>query len=109
MNSNSYTSLDRTKGIHLHNLYIDSAWLGNSFALTRLGKLCGDSALSKSCTSEVITLVRKMRPISPFDDGIGVNNPKDLHNEMDLKDLLTGVLAADLWFEGAMRGSPLAQ
>jgi hypothetical protein len=87
---------------HPFDLYLDSASRENTFALTRLGSLCEDGMLDEEMTSRAEDLVCRLRP----------DLPKVLHQREDddvPASMSSMYLAKRFWFEGAVRGNPLAQ
>lgn len=107
---NNISSIGSPPNGHPHILFKQSASLGNSFALARLGSLCEEGKLSPNqCTrSELYSLLQKLRfdrtmtsivPYNPF-----------IPKQIDLDDNLSwSDLAKACWFESAMRGNKMAQ
>jgi hypothetical protein len=94
----------RSTGVSHHpfDLYLDSASRENTFALTRLGSLCEDNMLDEEMTSRANDLLCRLRPDAQL--------PKILRQrEDDSTSMSTMDLAKRFWFEGAVRGNPLAQ
>lgn len=88
--------------LHPHDLYIESASRGNSFALTRLGSLCENSELSDDRESWARKVLLELVKESPAATSLPAN--------MGSMDSLSSVdLAKRFWYEGAIRGNPLAQ
>ena len=84
---------------HPHNLYIRSASLGNAFALTSLGSLCNENALSSEFAAKTRTMLRNLR---------GIGDDETYSREVGAK-AEAKALAIELWHEAAIRGNPLAQ
>jgi hypothetical protein len=87
---------------HPFDLYLDSASRENTFALTRLGSLCDDNMLDEEMTRRATNLARRLRPDSQLP---GLLRPR----EDDNNSMPSTELAKRFWFEGAVRGNPLAQ
>jgi hypothetical protein len=85
---------------HPFDLYLDSASRENTFALTRLGSLCEDNKLDEEMTNRAKDLVCRLRPDSQLPKVL-LRREDDPMSSMDL--------AKRFWFEGAVRGNPLAQ
>ena len=86
-------------------LYLQSASLKNTFALTRMGSLCEEGALSSSKLQiNALKVLDQLRPISnlpiPIQEMISDGGDDD-KTQLDL--------AIRFWFEGAVAGSVLAQ
>jgi hypothetical protein len=83
-------------------LYLESASGQNTFALTLLGSLCEDNMLDEEMTSRAEDLVCRLRPEFQL--------PKVLRQRQnDLTSMSSMDVAKRFWFEGAVRGNPLAQ
>jgi len=74
-----------------HALYLESAMKLNTFALTRMGSLCEEGALSDELLNRSTEAMREIRPSEPF----------DVYGMMSL--------AQKFWLEAALRGNLLAQ
>jgi hypothetical protein len=86
------------------DLYLNSASRENAFALTRLGSLCEDSMLDEAMTSRAKDLVCRLRPDSQLPKALRQREDDAVSTRMSSMDL-----AKRFWFEGAVRGNPLAQ
>ena len=83
-----------------HRLYLSSASRGNTFALTRIGSLFVDNEISTHLEQEALDMLESLRPLSMLP------RPLQLNSNLDSP----GVeIARRCWFEGAVRGNPLAQ
>jgi hypothetical protein len=87
---------------HPHDLYLKSAASGNTFALTKLGSLAQDQELSLERALLGLAVLEKLRPNGdvPFVDEEVVKNDGSIS---------FGALAKRFWYEGAVRGNPMAQ
>jgi hypothetical protein len=85
-----------------HRLYLKSASKGNTFAQTRIGSLVEEGVLTSNLEDEALLVVEKLRPFT------SLPAPIRLLDSSDLK-MKTAVVAMRFWFEGAVRGNPLAQ
>lgn len=85
-------------GIRHHDLYLESAARGNAFALTRLGSLCQDDALSSERIKQATEIAERLgtppETLTPLLAG-----GKNFHQR----------LARRFWLESARKGNPLAQ
>jgi hypothetical protein len=86
------------------DLYLESASRDNTFALTRLGSLCEDNMLDEEMTSRARDLVCRLRPDFQLPKVLRQSEDNDGPTSMSSMDL-----AKRFWFEGAVRGNPLAQ
>jgi len=86
-------------GPHPSDLYLDSAALENTIALTRLGSLLEDESLDEQRMSRARDLVHRLRSDAGRPDLVVLGD--DTFSPMNL--------AKQFWFEGAVRGNPLAQ
>jgi hypothetical protein len=96
---------------HPYVLFKQSASLGNSFALARLGSLCEEEKLSPDqCTrSELYSILQRLRS-STTRATVGCFNPFLPKIDSEKTDNLSWFdLAKACWFESAMRGYKLAQ
>lgn len=86
---------------HPHDLYLKSAESGNTFALTRLGSLAKEQELSLERAMRGVAILNNLRPSEelPFEEQI-------IGDECSIS---YDALAKRFWFEGAVRGNPLAQ
>jgi hypothetical protein len=86
---------------HPHDLYLKSAESGNTFALTRLGSLAQEQKLSLERAMRGVAILNNLRPSEelPFEEQI-------IGDEYSIS---YDALAKRFWFEGAVRGNPLAQ
>jgi hypothetical protein len=83
-------------------LYLQSAARGNSFAMTRMGSLCDEMALSPDEVQEALLVLETLRPSAMLPEPIVEKALKGGTNSF------VG-MAKRFWFEGAVRGNPLAQ
>jgi hypothetical protein len=83
-------------------LYLKSAAQGNLFALTRMGSLCDEKALSPDEVHEALRVLETLRPSSMLPGPIVEKAPNGGTNSFI-------EMAKRFWFEGAVRGNPLAQ
>ena len=86
---------------HPHDLYLQSAASGNTFALTRLGSLAQEQGLSLERAMRGLAILNNLRPSEnlPFDEQV-ITSDCSISND---------ALAKRFWFEGAIRGNPMAQ
>lgn len=93
------SSEENLSGTKAHDLYIRSAILGNLFAITRLGSLCENDELAIKQRERVRDLLKCLEESS------GSLPERFLSHELD-----TPLdLAKRLWWQGSMRGNPIAQ
>ena len=85
-----------------HRLYLNSAFQGNAFSLTRMGSLLEEDALSDTLKEVALRALNKLRPLSDLPTPI--QNIQDCFPDND-----NMVMAMRFWFEGAIRGTPGAQ
>lgn len=87
---------------HPHDLYLKSAASGNTFALTKLGSLAQDQELSHERAKLGLAILEKLRPNGdvPFVDEKIAKNDGSISFD---------ALAKQFWYEGAVRGNPMAQ
>lgn len=85
-----------------HRLYLKSASEGNTFAQTRIGSLVEEGVLTSNLEDEALRVLDKLRPFTSLPDPIRLLQSSDL-------EMKTAVVAMRFWFEGAVRGNPLAQ
>jgi hypothetical protein len=87
---------------HPHDLYLKSAASGNTFALTKLGSLAQDQELSLERAKLGLVILEKLRPGGDvlFVDQKTVKNDGFISFD---------ALAKRFWYEGAVRGNPMAQ
>jgi hypothetical protein len=80
---------------------LKSAESGNTFALTRLGSLAQEQKLSLERAMRGVAILNNLRPSEelPFEEQI-------IGDECSIS---YDALAKRFWFEGAVRGNPLAQ
>ena len=83
-------------------LYLQSAARGNAFAMTRMGSLCDEQALSPDEVQEALLVLETLRPFSMLPEPIVEKAPKVETNSFI-------EMTKRFWFEGAVRGNPLAQ
>jgi len=86
---------------HPHDLYLQSAASGNTFALTRLGNLAQEQELSVARAKRGLEILETLRP-----------NQEALFNEEIVDSdgsISLGALGRRFWLEGAVRGNPMAQ
>jgi hypothetical protein len=91
------------------SLYLQSASMGNTFALTRMGSICEEGGLSSSpeFKNEAIRVLDELRPLEELPDIL-----KDMlasQRETDDTDEDGSELACRFWLEAALTGNPLAQ
>ncbi|VEU39929.1 unnamed protein product [Pseudo-nitzschia multistriata] len=82
-------------------LYLRSASRGNTFALTRMGSICDEGALSSpELQKEAVQLLDRLRPFKNLPEILqGLLEGNDAQNQ----------LACRFWFEASLSGNPLAQ
>lgn len=85
-----------------HKLYLKSASEGNTFALTRMGSLIEEGVLSSILEDEGLRVLDKLRPLATLPGPIRDLQSSGLGSN-------AAVVAMRFWFEGALRGNPLAQ
>jgi hypothetical protein len=83
-------------------LYLQSAAQGNAFAMTRMGSLCDERALAPDEVQEALRVLETLRPFSMLPEPIVEKASKSATNSFV-------EMARRFWFEGALRGNPLAQ
>ena len=86
------------------SLYLASAKQGNSFALTRLGSLCEENVLSRDQMEEAERVLESLRVDEDLSRSVileKVVQVSDISQQQEL--------AMRFWFQGAIRGNPLAQ
>ena len=85
-------------GSRHHDLYLESAARGNVFALTRLGSLCDDKALSSERIQKATEIAARLdtspKTVTPL-----LSEAQNHHQR----------LARQFWLESARAGNPLAQ
>jgi hypothetical protein len=85
------------------SLYLQSAQQGNSFALTRMGSLCEEQALSEDELKQTSRVLDdSLRAVHELPLPIVDSGSKE-------EESLSKQLAKRFWYEGAIRGNPLAQ
>ena len=91
--------------VHPHDLCIQSASLGNAFALDRLGNLCSEGDLSSARVTQVAAMLLALQP-----------SLKSLRSPLarERQRLQNGAASAKeisvlLWYEGALRGLATSQ
>lgn len=89
---------DRSAG-KIHDLYLQSAALGNLFAITRLGSLCENEELSGNEIERVMDLLESLE-----DSGSSLKD-----NFLSREPFSSLDLAKRLWWQGSIRGNPIAQ
>lgn len=100
IDQSSLSVVDKTNGTKQdsleHRLYLSSATKGNTFALTRMGSLVEEGDLSDCIIDEAMLVLERLRPFSTI--------PGPLQSK-------SGPVGMSMrfWFEGAVRGNPLAQ
>jgi hypothetical protein len=93
------SSEDYFLGAKAHELYIQSATRGNLFAMTRLGSLCENDDLAVDHQDRVRMLLKT------FEKSHSSLPEQFLSSELD-----THIdLAKRLWWQGSIRGNPIAQ
>ena len=82
-----------------HELYLRSAAQGNSFALTQMGTLCEKNLISPDLGNRAKKVLELLRPATLLPDPV-------LPQNFESPSIGLGKM---FWFEGAIRGNPLAQ
>jgi hypothetical protein len=80
-----------------HELYLRSASRENAFALTRMGGLLGENEISPELTARAVKVLESLGPI------------ERLPLALLQTDSISLGLAKRFWWEGAIRGNPIAQ
>ena len=100
LDSSSEVASDPDVLLKQHRLYLSSASQGNTFALTRMGSLFADQEISPGLEQEALDALESLRPSSLL--------PNPIHRIGTAASTETE-LSRRFWFEGAVRGNPLAQ
>jgi hypothetical protein len=90
-----------------HRLYLQSAAQGNAFALNSIGCICEEGNLSSEMVKESLKVLESLRPLTMLPHPIRCYcGDDDVDNS---RQLLLLEMARRFWFEGSVRGNPLAQ
>ena len=92
------------------SLYLTSAAQGNTFALTRMGSICDEGALSSlELKMEAFRVLDELRPFEEL-PGILRDMLRSQRNQIDDEDVSERIeLACRFWLEASLTGNPLAQ
>jgi hypothetical protein len=109
----SYSPVVEGAQEHFHDLYIQSAYMGNAFALTRLGSICQTDfvRIRPDRIQRIRELLQALEQQQAEPNSIGLKGKLQLEltPNTDTSEKEGLLLAQRLWCQGAIRGNPLAQ
>eukprot|EP00978_Attheya_sp_CCMP212_P048848 scaffold584308_cov51-Attheya_sp.AAC.1 len=109
----SYSPVVEGAQEHFHDLYVQSAYMGNAFALTRLGSICQTDfvRIRPDRIQRIHELLQALEHQQAEPNSIGLKRKLQLELApyTDTSEKEGILLAQRLWWQGAIRGNPLAQ
>jgi hypothetical protein len=109
----SYSPVVEGAQEHFHDLYIQSAYMGNAFAMTRLGNICLTDfvRIHPDRIERIYELLQALehQQAEPNSRGLKGRLQLELVPNYDTSEKEGILLAHRLWWQGAIRGNPLAQ